>query len=150
VLELLILFLALGVVAGLLAGTLGLGGGVVIVPALLMIFPLMGFPGRHHRAAGGGHLTGHHCRNLGQRHSWPPPPGAVRWPVALPMSAGILAGAFAGAFVASALPSATLARLFGVFAMIIAAQMAISSQRSDDSGAERLPGRCRDWRWPVR
>ena len=43
-LELLIQFLALGVVAGLLAGALGLGGGVVIVPALLIMFPLMGFP----------------------------------------------------------------------------------------------------------
>ena len=84
-LEILILFLALGVVAGLLAGTLGLGGGVVIVPALLMIFPLMDFP-----AAITAQLavatslatiavTSVSAIRTHQRL------GAVRWPVALPL-----------------------------------------------------------------
>ena len=30
--------------AGLIAGMLGLGGGVVIVPALALVFPLLGIP----------------------------------------------------------------------------------------------------------
>ena len=133
VLELLILCLALGIVAGLLAGTLGLGGGVVIVPALLMIFPLMGFsPAITAQLAVATSLATIAATSvsaiLGHQRL-----GAVRWPVALPMSAGILAGAVAGAFVASALPSAILARLFGVFAMLIAAQMASCSPRSATS-----------------
>lgn len=139
-LELVIQFLALGVVAGLLAGALGLGGGVVIVPALLMLFPLMGFPAaitaQQAVATSLATIAVTSTSSIYGHHRL----GAIRWPVALPMAAGILIGAFIGAFVASALPSALLARLFGVFAMIIAVQMAISSQHKQAGGAERLPG----------
>ena len=139
-LELLIQFLALGVVAGLLAGALGLGGGVVIVPALLILFPLMGFPAaitaQQAVATSLATIAVTSTSSIYGHHRL----AAIRWPVALPMAAGILIGAFIGAFVASALPSALLARLFGLFAMIIAVQMAISSQRKQAGGAERLPG----------
>jgi uncharacterized protein len=67
--------------------------------------------------------------------------GAIRWPVALPLSVGILMGAFAGAFVASALPSALLASLFGVFAMVIAVQMGLGSAAPATPLPERLPPR---------
>ena len=138
-LELLILFLALGVVAGLLAGTLGLGGGVVIVPALLMIFPLMDFPAAiTAQQAVATSLATIIVTSISAVHTHHRL-GAIRWPVAWPMAAGILLGAFAGAFLASALPSATLARLFGVFAMVVAVQMALSSRRPPATGPERLP-----------
>jgi uncharacterized membrane protein YfcA len=139
VLEILILFLALGIVAGLLAGTLGLGGGVVIVPALLMIFPLMDFPAAIiAQLAVATSLATIAATSISailthQRL------GAVRWPVALPISAGILVGAFCGAFFASAISSAMLGRLFGIFAMLIAVQMALSSGRLANGDNERLP-----------
>ena len=38
-------YLALGVVAGLLGGMLGIGGGVIIVPALIILFSWQQFPG---------------------------------------------------------------------------------------------------------
>ncbi|MDD5461193.1 MAG: hypothetical protein PHG00_06120 [Methylococcales bacterium] len=34
----------LGIVAGLLAGLFGIGGGLVIVPALVFLFSTQGFP----------------------------------------------------------------------------------------------------------
>ncbi|MDH3871833.1 MAG: sulfite exporter TauE/SafE family protein, partial [Gammaproteobacteria bacterium] len=37
-------YLGTGAVAGLLAGLLGIGGGLVIVPALAALFALQGFP----------------------------------------------------------------------------------------------------------
>ncbi len=37
-------FLALGAVAGFLAGLFGIGGGMIIVPALVYLFPLMNIP----------------------------------------------------------------------------------------------------------
>jgi uncharacterized membrane protein YfcA len=37
-------FLGLGLVAGLLAGMLGIGGGVVVVPVLIWIFQLHDLP----------------------------------------------------------------------------------------------------------
>ena len=42
--ETLLYYLPVGAVAGLIAGLLGLGGGVVIVPALVIVFPLLGIP----------------------------------------------------------------------------------------------------------
>jgi uncharacterized membrane protein YfcA len=38
----LIAFLGVGVLAGILAGLLGIGGGAVIVPALILLFGAMG------------------------------------------------------------------------------------------------------------
>ncbi|PKM22929.1 MAG: hypothetical protein CVV10_01730 [Gammaproteobacteria bacterium HGW-Gammaproteobacteria-14] len=139
--ELLLLFLALGAIAGLLAGALGLGGGVVIVPALLAIYHLIGFPPAiNAQLAVATSLATIAVTSLSairahHRH------GAVRWPLAINLSIGIIFGAFLGAFLASHIASAQLARLFGIFAMIIAVQMALSSQGQRVSGEERLPGR---------
>ncbi|WP_166263470.1 sulfite exporter TauE/SafE family protein [Marinobacter caseinilyticus] len=43
--ELILACSALGIVAGILAGMLGIGGGVVIVPALILILTAQGYPG---------------------------------------------------------------------------------------------------------
>ncbi|MEL7399386.1 MAG: TSUP family transporter, partial [Pseudomonadota bacterium] len=43
-LTLLLVFAVVGVVAGLIAGLFGLGGGVVIVPALIYTFAALNFP----------------------------------------------------------------------------------------------------------
>lgn len=135
------MFLAVGVVAGLLAGTLGLGGGVVIVPALLMIFPLMNFPnailGQLAVATSLATVVVTSISAIRIHHRL----GAVRWPVALPMAVGILLGAFTGAFFASAMTSDMLVRLFGGFAMVVSAQMALSSRYATVVGEERLPGK---------
>ncbi|MEE4251450.1 MAG: sulfite exporter TauE/SafE family protein [Alcanivoracaceae bacterium] len=140
-LEILFLFLVLGIVAGLLAGTLGLGGGVVIVPALLMIFPLMDFPvAITAQLAVATSLATIAATSVSAIHTHQGL-GAVRWPVALPISTGILAGAFAGAFFASAISSAMLARLFGIFAMLIALQMAFTSGQLANGAHEHLPSR---------
>src|SRR3569832_2279102 len=40
-----LIYPAVGLVSGLLAGLLGIGGGLVIVPALLFILPHQGVPG---------------------------------------------------------------------------------------------------------
>jgi len=37
-----LMLLISGSIAGLMAGVLGVGGGIVIVPVLFMIFPFMG------------------------------------------------------------------------------------------------------------
>jgi hypothetical protein len=40
----LIMFLALGAIAGVLAGLLGVGGGLVLVAALAWLLPTLGIP----------------------------------------------------------------------------------------------------------
>ena len=46
-LELFLLSMLIGVIAGLLAGLFGLGGGVVIVPALFWLFSEQQFPNEY-------------------------------------------------------------------------------------------------------
>jgi uncharacterized membrane protein YfcA len=45
--DILVAFSALGIISGILAGMLGIGGGVVIVPALIFILDLQGFPAEY-------------------------------------------------------------------------------------------------------
>ncbi len=116
-------YLLLGAVAGVLAGLLGVGGGIVVVPALFFLFRLQGLPPEllMHLAVGSSLATviftaiastrAHH------RH------GAVLWPVVLRMAPGIVLGALAGAAVADRLPTTVLRIAFGLFEIAVALQM---------------------------
>ncbi len=119
----LVIYLLLGGVAGLLAGLLGIGGGLVIVPVLAWIFSASGFAaGSLMQLAVGtslativitslSSLLAHHRR------------AGVRWPLVWQLSGGIVFGAWLGAVLAHYMPSQSLARLFGVFELLVAAQM---------------------------
>lgn len=119
---------AVGLLSGVLAGLLGIGGGIVIVPALLFILPHAGFAEEitPHVAVATSLASviitsiaaaySHHRR------------GAVQWPVVRRMGAGLLLGAAAGAYVAGALPGSVLRFAFGVFALITAAVLAFRLQ----------------------
>lgn len=131
------LYLGIGVLTGLLAGLLGVGGGLVIVPALVYLFTAQGFPTEHimHLAVGTSlasivatsiaSVRAHHRR------------GAVRWPVFARITPGILIGALGGALFASGLPGQTLRLLFGLFALAVALQLALDTQPSPH---RQLPG----------
>lgn len=105
-------YLAIGCVVGFLAGLLGVGGGMVMVPMLAWAFTAQGLPAVHvlHVALGTSMATmfftslssmhAHHRR------------GAVDWKIALAISPGILAGSFVTALVAGFLPTRALAVLF--------------------------------------
>lgn len=133
-----LLYLLVGIVAGVLAGLFGVGGGTIIVPALLLCFQWQAVPAelQTHLAIGTSLATivitsisstqAHHRA------------GAVRWPVALWLTPGIAAGVWGGAFVAAALPGEQLQRLFGLFAWLIAAQMWFGWQ---PAGHSEVPGK---------
>lgn len=118
-----ILYLALGAFAGILAGLLGIGGGLVIVPMLTFAFTAQGIPHEHilHMALGTSMMSiiftsissfrAHNKR------------GAVRWDVFWRITPGIIVGSFAGAWVASMLPTDTLKVIFGVFLYYVSFQM---------------------------
>ena len=48
------LYLVIGTIAGVIGGLMGIGGGSLTVPALLLVFSLLGFPKDHvmHMAIG--------------------------------------------------------------------------------------------------
>ncbi|WP_297528788.1 sulfite exporter TauE/SafE family protein [Thiohalobacter sp.] len=131
-------WLATGALAGLLAGLFGLGGGIVIVPALTALFGMQQLAPAYstHLAVatslatilvtGVASVRAHHRR------------GAVDWALVRRLLAGILLGGLAGAFLAAALPTLTLRRLFGAFEILVALQLlAFRPGRA----LWRLPGR---------
>jgi uncharacterized protein len=108
-----------GLLAGGLAGLLGVGGGIVIVPALVALFIARGVDAglSMHLALGTSlasivftslmSIRAHHAR------------GAVRWDVACWLAPGLAVGSALAGFSAHAIPGAWLKGGFGVFAIVI-------------------------------
>lgn len=121
-----LMYVALGAFAGVLAGLLGVGGGIVIVPVLTFIFTAQHLPEAHilHLALGTSlasimftsisSLRAHHGR------------GAVDWTVVRRISAGILLGTFGGSWIAAQLSTNFLKTFFVVFLYWVAAQMLLN------------------------
>jgi len=122
-------FILLGVFSGLIAGLLGIGGGLIVVPMLLFLFPLIGLPdGGHmvHLAIGTSlativfsSLASVYTHN---RH------GGVQWPLFFKIAPGIVGGAVLGASIAHFLPGEILKKVFGVIEILIALQMGLGKQ----------------------
>ena len=124
----LLLYLALGAFAGVMAGMLGVGGGLIIVPVLAWIFGRQSVSDAliMHLAIGTSlasivitsisSIRAHHQR------------GAVLWPAFWRLTPGIVIGAWLGAAVADLLSSAALTKIFAVFVLMVAAQMAFGAK----------------------
>ena len=133
-----VLYLALGLATGVLAGLLGVGGGLLMVPMLVMMFSAQaGFPVGEilHMALGTSmavilftslaSLRAHH------RH------GAVMWPVVAQITPGILLGTGVGTLFAAQVPAKPLAIFFTAFVCVVAVQMALNLK---PKAARQLPG----------
>lgn len=133
---------AIGVIAGLLAGVLGLGGGLIIVPPLIYLFHGMGIDESlvTQMAVGTSLCTiiVTSTNSVRTHHR----AGFVRWPLTWRLGVGIVVGALLGAVIADRLPGQSLARLFGLFAVLMAVQMMFGGRRraANLTEAERLPG----------
>jgi uncharacterized membrane protein YfcA len=109
--------LVIGLVAGVLAGMFGIGGGIVIVPALVL---LMGFsPQKATGTSLGGLLLP--VGLLGAMQYWKR--GDVDVRASALIALGLFLGAFFGARIGLALAPQVLRRSFAVFLVFVAAQM---------------------------
>jgi len=121
--EVVLAYLATGAVAGFFAGLLGVGGGVVVVPVLTIIFGWQGFPAREvlHLALGTSMATilFTSLSSLRAHHAH----GAVLWPVMRQLTPGILVGTLLGAQLAARISSRTLSIFFVAFMVMVAFQM---------------------------
>ena len=115
--------LLLGSFTGFAAGLLGIGGGMLMVPFLTLLFTWRGYPLEHivHMAIATSLATilftslssvrAHHQR------------GAVLWPVVWLLAPGILVGSLIGAQIAGRLPTFWLSVVFATFVGFSAVQM---------------------------
>jgi len=114
---------AIGLVAGILAGLLGIGGGAVIVPALTALLVLRGLPFDSAvpmavaTALGTMLLTSASSAWSHWRR------GSLDGGVVVRLGPAVAAGSFGGAWLAAALPGQTLARVFAVLISLIALKM---------------------------
>ncbi len=127
-LTLISIYLAVGAMAGVLAGLLGIGGGLVIVPMLVFCFTWQGVSQESimHIALGTSMASiiftavssfmAHHRR------------GAVRWVVVRRIVPGILVGTFLGTIVASRLSTGFLKGFFCLFLYYVAIQMLVDKK----------------------
>lgn len=120
-------YLALGAFAGFFAGMLGIGGGLVMVPILTMIFTAQGgVPPNEvlHMALGTSiaAIIFTAIASLRTHHQH----GAVLWKVVATITPGILLGTGAGTLLASSVPTRILGFIFAGFVCVIAAQMAFN------------------------
>jgi uncharacterized membrane protein YfcA len=134
----LLFLLSMGGVAGLMAGLLGIGGGIIIVSTLALTFAGRGLPQAYvmHLAIGTSlaaiaagafaSFRAHHRR------------GAVAWDVVKAMTPGLLVGVAGGALVARWMPTGALKGFFLVLLAYVIATMTFDFR---PKSARALPGR---------
>jgi uncharacterized membrane protein YfcA len=140
VLQYLLLYLVLGGCAGVLAGLFGVGGGIIIVPVLVFSFGAQGFAPEvlTHLAVGTSLATIIFTSiNAVLEHQRR---GAVRWELVRWMTLGILLGAGFGALTAAAIQGPQLQKIIGVFALVIALQMALELKPKASAAVPGKPG----------
>ncbi|MBC7675764.1 MAG: sulfite exporter TauE/SafE family protein [Rhodoferax sp.] len=129
--------LAIGAFAGVIAGLLGVGGGIVLVPAFFFMFDHLGYAGPQLMqvcvATSLATIMATSMRSVMAHNR----KGAVDWLVLRQWAAWIVIGAVAGVFVASSLKSTTLTAIFGILAMIAGLYMALG--RDTWRAAEAMP-----------
>jgi len=134
----LLTYCAVGAIAGILAGLLGIGGGLVIVPMLVYVFAINNIPHEltmHVALATSmasimftsvSSFMAHHRR------------GAVHWAVVRRIVVGILLGTFLGSYIASAMSTNVLKVFFVIFLYFVSIQLLIGKK---PMGSRELPGR---------
>lgn len=111
------LYLLLGLAVGLLSGTVGTGGGVLIVPALVLFFHM------NQRKAQGTSL-GALLAPIGILAFWEYyKAGEVNVTAALLIALGFAIGGYFGGLWAQHLPEAALKRTLGVLMLVIGARL---------------------------
>ena len=116
-----LLYVALGLAVGVFSGVVGVGGGLMMIPAMVL---LLGFS--QHQAQGT--TLAMMVPPIGIAAAWVYyKHGFVDLPVAGLVCAGFFIGGFLGAKVATlpAVSNATLTRVFGVMLLLVAVKMII-------------------------
>lgn len=125
-LQMLVLLMAIGAFAGVLAGLLGVGGGIILVPAFFYAFQTLGYDSPQLMqiclATSLATIIVTSTRSVLSHNK----KGAVDWEILRGWAPGIVVGAVLGVMVAASLRSVTLQAVFGMLALVIGVYMATS------------------------
>ena len=112
--------MVVGAFAGVLAGLLGVGGGIVLVPAFFYVFSVLGFDSPQLMqiclATSLATIVATSARSLLAHHR----KSAVDWAILKSWALGIAIGAVIGVMVAASLRSGTLQVVFATLAATVA------------------------------
>jgi uncharacterized protein len=111
-----VLAAALGLVAGVLAGLFGVGGGILFVPTLTLA---LGLTQLHAEASSLLAIIPTVAAGAWRQQRY----GNVRWRPAMVIGIAAIGGVEAGVALAESLPEHALRRLFGVLMLLVAAQV---------------------------
>jgi len=116
----LLILIAIGIITGIMAGMLGIGGAVIMIPALVFLM------GLSQQAAQGtslavmlppiGIIAAYNYYKAGQ----------VNLKFALILAAAFLIGSYFGSKIALNLPQPLLKKIFGILLLLVAAKMLFS------------------------
>jgi uncharacterized membrane protein YfcA len=122
------MLLGIGAVAGVLAGLLGVGGGIILVPSFFYAFQTLGYDSPQLMqiclATSLATIVVTSARSVLAHNR----KGAVDWDILRGWAPGIAAGALIGVMVASSLRSTALMAIFGGLAMLVGLYMALGRQ----------------------
>lgn len=134
-----LLFPLLGVAAGVLAGLLGVGGGLVLVAALAWLLPVFGVPqevAMHAALASSLASIVLTAASSARAHARR---GSVLWPTVAWMVPGLLLGGWLGSGVAVALDGASLRWIVCGYCLLAAWQIGFGGTRGGADGGEAVP-----------
>jgi uncharacterized membrane protein YfcA len=112
-----VLVVAVGLLAGVLAGLFGVGGGILFVPTLTLG---LGLTQLHAEATSLLAIIPTVIAGTWRQQRY----GNVRWRPAVVIGLAAIGGVEAGVIVAESVPEHVLRRLFGVLMLVVAAQVA--------------------------
>ncbi|RMH47851.1 MAG: sulfite exporter TauE/SafE family protein [Alphaproteobacteria bacterium] len=141
--QMLVLLLAIGAVAGVVAGLLGVGGGIILVPAFFHTFSALGYGGAQLMqvclATSLATIIVTSVRSVLSHNRR----GAVDWQILRGWAPGIALGAVAGVLVAASLRSTALQAIFGALGVVIGLYLAFG--RAEWRLGTAMPGGWRRW-----
>ena len=135
--QLVLELLLIGTCTGFLAGLLGIGGGMIMVPFVTMILTSKGYPPDYTVKMAVATSLATICFTSVASVRAHDRRGAVLWPVVKVLAPGILVGSLLGAQIAHALPGKMLGVLFAVFVAFSATQMFLNRKPEP---SRTLPG----------
>jgi uncharacterized membrane protein YfcA len=116
----LIVLIIVGIMSGMLAGVFGVGGAIIVIPALVFILGLS-----QHEAQGTS--LAFMLPPVGILATWNYwKAGHVNWKIALVLSLTFVIGAYLGSHLSINISDKTLRRLFGALMIVVAVKMIFS------------------------